>query len=424
MKVIKRIVSILAIICYVAIGVYLIVSAPIIAGFHPIVVVDTTLEPAFKEGNLTYYKHQEFADIGNRKFIAFQQDNGIVIRRVVKKNVVSQTFVTQGEKSFENDSTPVSYFDVKGVIKENIKIPYIGYYINYVNQHIWVVIVVAAILVAKIVLCFVGGNRKLKKNIDRVLADANLDIEESGETDMLSGGTAAGATDDSEYAYDFDDTDQYNADYEYDETEQDQEYTVYDSEDGQSGEVTEDADIQYEGPIESEDNESDFYATETDVYDNIEPDEIQPEDTESEPIDTESENQDEYTEPQTETIEQSQEEEIEMAKEIVEEMVEKKESDPQVDVTPETSALSDAMVELTRKFAEEKSIALSNQLAQAISSALADEIAAAVEKEVSKAVVNASVDAVADILSPKGMQSRLGDILDNIGKKNDNDSNK
>lgn len=135
MRGIKRILDILGGLIYVCIISCLLIAAPMIAGYRPVVVLSGSMEPVYKVGSVIYYKAQPFEKIEVGDAITFRGIGGdvLVTHRVVEKHPESWTFETQGDANGSRDPAQVSYQQVVGKAS-SFCIPYAGYFINYVKQ--------------------------------------------------------------------------------------------------------------------------------------------------------------------------------------------------------------------------------------------------------------------------------------------------
>ena len=97
MKIFKKVVSYLSILCYVVIIALVLILAPMVVGYKPVVVLSGSMEPTYPVGSLIYYKAASFEDIKENDAITFRvDDDTLVTHRVIVKNEISQTFVTKG----------------------------------------------------------------------------------------------------------------------------------------------------------------------------------------------------------------------------------------------------------------------------------------------------------------------------------------
>ena len=162
MKLIKGLFTILSWAVYACIACYLLIAAPMLAGYHPVVVLSGSMEPTFHVGSVIYYKEAEFADINVGDAITFRAgEDGIVTHRVTEKSELSQTFTTKGDANLSEDPNPVEYSDVLGKVWK-INIPYAGYFVNY-SKNITTIAVMAAIIIINIVLDMIFPDKEKKK---------------------------------------------------------------------------------------------------------------------------------------------------------------------------------------------------------------------------------------------------------------------
>ena len=162
MKLIKGLFIILSWAVYACIACYLLIAAPMLAGYHPVVVLSGSMEPTFHVGSVIYYKEAEFADINVGDAITFRAgEDGMVTHRVTEKSELSQTFTTKGDANLSEDPNPVEYSDVLGKVWK-INIPYAGYFVNY-SKNITTIAVMAAIIIINIVLDMIFPDKEKKK---------------------------------------------------------------------------------------------------------------------------------------------------------------------------------------------------------------------------------------------------------------------
>lgn len=167
MKVVKKTVNLISWVIYIAIFLYLVLVAPVLLGYKPVVVLSGSMEPAYHVGSVIYYKETAFEDIQKGDAITFKIDGGsaLVTHRVVEKNEISRNFVTKGDANSTNDSSPVDADAVAGKAAK-ISIPYAGYYVMYGKQ-LPVIIVAAAIIILSIALDSLYPDPKKKGKKER-----------------------------------------------------------------------------------------------------------------------------------------------------------------------------------------------------------------------------------------------------------------
>lgn len=150
MAVLKRIIHILANICYVGIIIYLLLILPEVVGNKPVVVLTGSMEPNYKVGTLIYYKKVKQEDIKVGDVITFDNgNNDIVTHRV--NDIKDNLFETKGDANDIADASLVEYKDIKGKVGK-IKIPVIGYVIYFISRNLYLVIFIVLILMAEFIL--------------------------------------------------------------------------------------------------------------------------------------------------------------------------------------------------------------------------------------------------------------------------------
>lgn len=154
MKVIRVILNILSWPVYVCIAAGLLIAAPMVAGYRPVVVLSGSMEPTYHVGSIIYYKEAPFEQITQGDPITFHAGDGgsLITHRVVEKSEMNREFVTKGDANESADPNPVSYSNVAGKTSK-LTIPYAGYLISVGRKP-----AVLAVLAAILVLGMLGDN--------------------------------------------------------------------------------------------------------------------------------------------------------------------------------------------------------------------------------------------------------------------------
>ena len=126
MKYLRTLFTILSWPVYICIAAYLLIAAPLILGYHPVVVLSGSMEPAFPVGSIIYYKETPCDKIQAGEIITFHAGDGgsLVTHRVVENNTLMGQFVTKGDANEKADVNPVSYEEFIG--KLALSIPWLG----------------------------------------------------------------------------------------------------------------------------------------------------------------------------------------------------------------------------------------------------------------------------------------------------------
>lgn len=164
MIILKKVFSFLSAVVLIAIIGFLLIAAPMVAGYKPVMVLSGSMEPAFHVGSVIYYKQTPFADIQVGDPITFYagEEGTMVTHRVIEKNEQAQEFRTEGDANGAPDPNPVAYSRVAGKATP-FCIPYAGYYVSYGRQ-VPVIVLMGAILVMNMVIDSLYPDEKDKKS--------------------------------------------------------------------------------------------------------------------------------------------------------------------------------------------------------------------------------------------------------------------
>ena len=128
MAIISGIMRVLTWLVYIAIAAALLIAAPLIFEYKPVVVLSGSMEPAYPVGSILYYKSAGFEDINEGDAITFSIGEGsYATHRVVEKDEGARSFVTKGDNNPSNDANPVEYGRVAGKAL-GFALPYAGYF--------------------------------------------------------------------------------------------------------------------------------------------------------------------------------------------------------------------------------------------------------------------------------------------------------
>lgn len=169
LKIFKLLLKIASWICYVLIGLYFLVSAPVFVGYTPLIVLSGSMSPTYVVGDVIYYKKVNPEDLEKMDIITFESgENSYVTHRIV--DIVDGEYQTKGDASLSPDAELVKYDEIKGeVVKYHL--PIIGHYIKFVNEHLQLVIVVVIILVSEFFIDNMKAFDINKKTKERSLKD-------------------------------------------------------------------------------------------------------------------------------------------------------------------------------------------------------------------------------------------------------------
>ena len=160
MELLKKVIHILSSIIYILVFAYGIVWLPSIFGYKPLIVLSKSMEPTYKEGTVIYYHQVPKDEIKIGDIITFKGNkNELISHRV--KSMENDLFITKGDANEVNDANKVKYEDIYGK-NIDIMIIYIGYFIKFVNNHGYLIILACIILVMDFLLS--NYNKKEDQN--------------------------------------------------------------------------------------------------------------------------------------------------------------------------------------------------------------------------------------------------------------------
>ena len=157
MSVLKKIVHILSSICYLLIIVYALVCIPYLFGYKPLVVLTGSMEPTYHTGSIIYYKHVNQNELKEGDNITFKMGEYTVSHRINK--IDNGLYETKGDANNTVDANKITYNDILG--KDlNISIPYLGYYVKFIKDNMYLLVIVAFILIFEFILDNITKNKK------------------------------------------------------------------------------------------------------------------------------------------------------------------------------------------------------------------------------------------------------------------------
>lgn len=135
MKVVSAVVRALSWVVLTAVAVTLLLIAPLVAGYHPMVVLSGSMVPSYPVGSVTYYKSADYEDISVGDAITFRIGEGreLATHRVTARDDEARSFTTKGDHNETEDANPVPFSRVAGRTT-GLAIPYVGYFVRYAQQ--------------------------------------------------------------------------------------------------------------------------------------------------------------------------------------------------------------------------------------------------------------------------------------------------
>ena len=156
LSVVKIIVHVFSYICYAIIGIYALICAPMITGSRPVVVLTGSMRPTYPEGTIIYYKNVPQSEIMKDDVITFKMNDTLVTHRVAR--IENGKYVTKGDNNNTEDGKPVSYDMVEGKVG-GLAIPIVGFGVQFINEHMYVFIILIAILITEFLLSNIKSDK-------------------------------------------------------------------------------------------------------------------------------------------------------------------------------------------------------------------------------------------------------------------------
>ena len=147
--------TILLILCFI----YLIITlGPRLLGYEVNVVLSNSMEPVYSTGELLLVKADEIKVNDIISFKGSGVSGNVITHRVIKIDQEKQVFITKGDANSSQDSNPVAFSRLNGIVKINI--PYIGYIYGMIQS------MIAKIILAGLVLIYIIVNLVTKKKLN------------------------------------------------------------------------------------------------------------------------------------------------------------------------------------------------------------------------------------------------------------------
>lgn len=149
MNFIKSIIHILSWICYVLIIVYCLICLPYLFKYKPLVVLSGSMEPTYKVNSIIYYHPVEPASLKKGDVITFRYDNEDYITHRIE-NIENDEITTKGDANDTPDIRTITYNNIEGKVAD-INIPYLGAYVVFINNHLYVLGIMVVILILEFI---------------------------------------------------------------------------------------------------------------------------------------------------------------------------------------------------------------------------------------------------------------------------------
>ncbi len=132
----------------------------------PYAVLSGSMEPTYSVGELIYVKDMEPEQIKEGDPITFvlNANKQIATHRVVQVDEVNKSFITKGDANEKIDGQPVLYENLIG--KPIFHIPYMGYFVNWLQSKQGIIIASCAIVAYIILSMCLGKSKKVEKPVE------------------------------------------------------------------------------------------------------------------------------------------------------------------------------------------------------------------------------------------------------------------
>ena len=151
LKVYKKIVDFTSDIIYIFAILYALVHAPMLLGHNPVVITSTSMSPTLKVGSIVYYTRTPEEDLKQYDMISFtyDDDDTLITHRI--NSINNGKFETKGDGNDKADSKLIEYSNIRGRVS-NVFVPFLGYFVEYVNHNMYIIVCAIFILIAEFIL--------------------------------------------------------------------------------------------------------------------------------------------------------------------------------------------------------------------------------------------------------------------------------
>ena len=148
MKIIKKIVHFLALITYILAIIYALIMVPILFKYYPLVVLSGSMEPNLKTGSIIYYHKVDKEDLKVGDIVTYKLDDKYISHRIV--GIENDLYTTKGDANETNDVNKIRYDNIIGK-NLNICVIYLGYFVNFINNNLYIITFVFIILILEFI---------------------------------------------------------------------------------------------------------------------------------------------------------------------------------------------------------------------------------------------------------------------------------
>lgn len=163
MNILNRVFKVLSWVVAAAIIIFVMIAAPIVAGYRPVIVLSGSMEPNYHVGCVTYYHSCDFTDLQVGDVITFEASGAMVTHRIIKINGLSGNVETKGDSNPTQDPNPVEASEIVGKTV-NFQIPFAGYFVGYGKKPVTIAIMIQILLINFLLEKLCSNERKEEKH--------------------------------------------------------------------------------------------------------------------------------------------------------------------------------------------------------------------------------------------------------------------
>lgn len=150
MRILNSVFKVLSWMVIAAVIIFIMIAAPIIAGFRPVIVLSGSMIPSYPVGCITYYHSCDFSDLTVGDAVTYKAGDSLVTHRIVKVNGLSGTVVTKGDNNTTEDPETVEASQIAGKALK-FRIPWAGYFVSYGKTPVAIAIMVQIMIISYII---------------------------------------------------------------------------------------------------------------------------------------------------------------------------------------------------------------------------------------------------------------------------------
>ena len=165
MEFLKKIIHVLSNICYLLIAIYILIIAPKLFGYNPIVVLSGSMRPKYDVGTIIYYKQASKEEIKVGDVVTFMLNEKQVVTHRINR-IIDTKYETKGDANKTADVNLIEFKNILGKVA-TVTIPYLGYLSTIIERNMYLVLVVILVLVLEFVITNFSIEKKKGVNYEK-----------------------------------------------------------------------------------------------------------------------------------------------------------------------------------------------------------------------------------------------------------------